>query len=341
MSELFIVGIDLAKRVFQLHGADAAGKALYRKRLSRAQFAGFLAGTPRCIIAMEACASAHHWGREAQSAGHEVRLVPAGYVKPFVKRHKSDTVDAEAITEAALRPSMRFVPVKNSEQQAQAMLFRTREMFVRQRTQAINALRAHLAEFGIVLRLRIRNPDTFKREVEEKASVLPDLARSLTERLLEQIASISKQVSALDTEIKLCSKSSRDAQLMQTMPGVGPMSAMAVQAFCPPAQNFRSGRDFAAWLGLVPRQHSTGGKDRLGRITKMGQKDVRRLLIIGAMSVINSIERRTRCVEPWLARMLETRPRMVVAVALANRMARRLWAMLTTGQEYQIRGSAG
>lgn len=340
MSEVFIVGVDLAKRVFQIHGATATGEVLFRKKLSRAQFAKFLDDMPACIVAMEACASAHHWGRKAQTAGHEVRLVPAAYVKPFVKRHKSDAVDAEAITEAAQRPSMRYVPVKTPEQQSQAMLFRTREMFVRQRTQTINALRAHLAEFGIVLRLRIRNPDTFASEIEEKAAALPELARSLADCLLKQIATISEQVSALDMKIKAQARSSPDAQLMRTMPGVGPMSAMAVEAFCPPAKNFKSGRDFAAWLGLVPRQHSTGGKERLGRVTKMGQKDVRRLLIIGAMSVINSIERRKRCVEPWLARMLEARPRMVVAVALANRMARRLWAMLATGQEYRIPGAA-
>ena len=340
MTKLFIVGVDLAKGVFQVHGVASTGEVLLRKKLSRAQFARFLAEIPRCIVAMEACASAHYWGREAHSAGHELRLVPAAYVKPFVKRHKSDAVDAEAISEAALRPSMRFVPVKTPEQQAQAMLFRTRETFVRQRTQTINALRAHLAEFGVILRLRIRNPDTFRREVDEKVVALPQLAQSLAERLLEQIATISKQVAALDQDIKAHARSSHDAQLMQTMPGVGPMSAMAVEAFCPPVKNFRSGRDFAAWLGLVPRQHSTGGKERLGRVTKMGQKDVRRLLIIGAMSVINSIERRKRCVEPWLARMLETRPRMVVAVALANRMARRLWAMLTTGQQYRIPGAS-
>jgi transposase len=339
MSEAFIIGIDLAKRVFQIHGADAAGKVLYRRKLSRPQFNKFLNEHPSCIFAMEACASAHHWGREALAAGHEVRLVPARYVKPFVKRHKSDVVDAEAITEAAMRPSMRFVPVKAPEQQAQAMLFRTRELFVRQRTQLINSLRGYLAEFGIVLRLRIRNADILKREVEEQAHKLPDEAKRLAERLLAQIETISAEVEGLDHSIKMHAKTSEETRLMQTMPGVGPMSVIAISAFCPPAKNFRTGRDFAAWLGLVPRQHSTGGKERLGRITKMGQKDVRRLLIIGAMSAINSIERWKRCAEPWLARMLETRPRMVVAVALANRMARRLWAMLMTGQIYRIRGA--
>lgn len=219
------------------------------------------------------------------------------------------------------------------------MLFRTRELFVRQRTQPVNSLRGYLAEFGIVLRLHIRNAETLKHEVEELAHTLPEEARRLAERLLVQIATTSKEVGRLDHAIKRHARTSEETQLMQTMPGVGPMSAVAISAFCPPARNFRTGRDFAAWLGLVPRQHSTGGKERLGRITKMGQKDVRRLLIIGAMSVINSIERWRRCAEPWLARMLESRPRMVVAVALANRMARRLWAMLITGQIYRIRGA--
>ena len=249
MSEVFIIGVDLAKRVFQIHGADASGKIIFRKKLSRPQFAKFLKEQPSCIVAMEACASAHHWGREALAAGHEVRLVPARYVKPFVKRHKSDVVDAEAITEAAMRPSMRFVPVKAPEQQAQAMLFRTRELFVRQRTQLINSLRGYLAEFGIVLRLRIRNADILKREVEEQAHKLPDEAKRLAERLLAQIETISAEVEGLDHSIKMHAKTSEETRLMQTMPGVGPMSAIAISAFCPPAKNFRTGRDFA--LGPV------------------------------------------------------------------------------------------
>ncbi len=340
MSDVFMVGVDLAKRVFQLHGIDAGGLVVFRKKLSRAQFSKFLVEAPKCIIAMEACASAHYWAREAERSGHETRLVPARYVKPFVKRHKSDAVDAAAITEAALRPSMRFVPTKSEEQQAHAMLFRTRELFVRQRTQLINSLRAHLAEFGVVLRLRIRNARTLANEVDERAGMLPEAARKLVGRLLTRIEATSVEIAELDKAIQVRARSSEEATLMQTMPGIGPMSATAIQAFCPPAECFRNGRDFAAWLGLVPRQHSTGGKERLGRITKMGQKDVRRLLIIGAMSVINSAERKKHCIEPWLARMLATRPRMVVAVALANRMARRLWAMLTRGRPYEILGVA-
>lgn len=249
MSEVLIIGVDLAKRVFQIHGANTTGKVIYRKKLSRSQFTKFLNEQARCIVAMEACASAHHWGREALAAGHEVRLVPARYVKPFVKRRKSDVVDAEAITEAAMRPSMRFVPVKAPEQQAQAMLFRTRELFVRQHTQLINSLRGYLAEFGIVLRLRIRNADILKRKVEEQAHKLPDEAKRLAERLLAQIEAISAEVESLDHSIKMHAKTSEETQLMQTMPGVGPMSAIAISAFCPLANNFPTGWDFAAWLG--------------------------------------------------------------------------------------------
>lgn len=289
---------------------------------------------------MEACGSAHYWGRVAQAAGHEVRLIPAIYVKPFVKRHKNDAIDAEAIVEAASRPSMRTVAVKDEGQQAQAMLFRTREMFVRQRTQLINAVRAHLAEYGIVLPQQRRNGRLFAERCRAEFGTAPEAVISMVEAYLRQIEAVDREVAELDVKIKKGALHNADARRLQTMPGIGPMSAMAIQAFCPPAQNFRKGRDFAAWLGLIPRQHSTGGKDRLGRITKMGQRDVRKLLIIGAMSVISASERKGHCDDPWLARMLEKRPRMIVAVALANRMARRLWAMMTKEQNYEIQVAA-
>lgn len=289
---------------------------------------------------MEACGSAHHWGRVAQAAGHEVRLIPALYVKPFVKRHKNDAIDAEAIVEAASRPSMRTVAVKDENQQAHAMLFRTREMFVRQRTQLINAVRAHLAEYGIVLPQQRRNGRLFAERCRAEFGSAPEPVISMVEAYLRQIEAVDREVAELDVKIKKGALHNADARRLQTMPGIGPMSAMAIQAFCPPAQNFQKGRHFAAWLGLVPRQHSTGGKDRLGRITKMGQRDVRKLLIIGAMSVISASERKGRCDDPWLANMLEKRPRMVVAVALANRMARRLWAMMTKEQDYEIQVTA-
>lgn len=231
---------------------------------------------------------------------------------------------------------MRTVAVKDEEQQAQAMLFRTREMFVRQRTQLINAVRAHLAEYGIVLPQQRRNGRLFAERCRAEFGTAPEAVISMVEVYLRQIEAVDHEVAELDVKIKKGALRNADARRLQTMPGIGPMSAMAIQAFCPPAQNFRKGRDFAAWLGLVPRQHSTGGKDRLGRITKMGQRDVRKLLIIGAMSVISASERKGRCEDPWLANMLEKRPRMVVAVALANRMARRLWAMMTKEQNYEI-----
>lgn len=230
--------------------------------------------------------------------------------------------------------------VKDEIQQAQAMLFRTREMFVRQRTQLINAVRAHLAEYGIVLPQQRRNGRLFAERCRSEFGTAPEAVISMVEAYLRQIEAVDREVAELDVKIKKGALHNADARRLQTMPGIGPMSAMAIQAFCPPAQNFQKGRHFAAWLGLVPRQHSTGGKDRLGRITKMGQRDVRKLLIIGAMSVISASERKGRCDDPWLANMLEKRPRMVVAVALANRMARRLWAMMTKEQNYEIQVTA-
>mmetsp|Transcript_18371 Transcript_18371/g.29658 ORF Transcript_18371/g.29658 Transcript_18371/m.29658 type:complete len:341 (+) Transcript_18371:334-1356(+) len=340
MEDLLILGVDLAKRTFAVCGTGKTGYVKFRKKLTRTQFQKTLCELPPCIVAMEACGSAHHWGRVARAAGHEVRLLPPLYVKPFVKRHKNDAIDAEAIAEAASRPSMRTVAVKDEAQQSQAMLFRTRELFVRQRTQLINAVRAHLSEYGTILPQQRRNGQAFAKRCRDELTGAPEAVAQMAEAYLRQIEAVDIEVSDLEMKIKKGALKNADARRMQTMPGVGPMSAMAIQAFCPPAENFRKGRDFAAWLGLVPRQHSTGGKDRLGRITKMGQRDVRKLLIIGAISVISANERKGHCDDPWVARMLAKRPRMVVAVALANRMARRLWAMLTTKRDYEIQATA-
>lgn len=340
MSELFMVGVDLAKRVFQIHGINRDAGVLFRKKLTRPQFERFLAETPKCIVVFEACASAHHWGRTASNIGHEVRLIAPAHVKPFVKRHKSDVIDAEAITEAAMRPSMRFVAVKSEQQQIQAVSFRTRELLVRQRTQLINAFRAHLAEFGIVITKGARGLQKLDAEIQEILANVPKETVNLFKLYSDQIAGMSVEIAKLERALKSSAASSAQIRRMQTMPGIGPISAHAIQAYCPPTDQFRRGRDFAAWLGLVPRQNSTGGKIRLGRVTKMGQRDVRRLLIIGAMAVITAFERRGCSGDPWLARMLERRPRIVVAVALANRMARRLWAMLSKEQNYEIRGAA-
>lgn len=336
MDEVSIVGVDLAKHVFQVHGAAADGRVLFRKKLSRAQFARFMGNVRPCIVAIEACGTSHYWGRVMEQLGHEVRLIPPIYVKPFLKRQKNDAADAEAIAEAALRPTMRMVPVKSSAQQARGMLFRTRELLVGQRTQMINALRAHLAEHGIVVPKGLSNLERLAAITRTHEAELPELMREMTDVYLHQIARISDQITALETRISEEAKRSTVVRRLRGMPGVGPICAMAIEAFSPPMAGFRRGRDFAAWLGLVPRQHSSGGKQKLGRTSKMGQRDIRRLLIIGAMSVVRWRSQNGSQPGSWLARMLARKPKMLVAIALANKMARAVWAMLTREEDYQV-----
>ena len=335
MDEVTIIGIDLAKRSFQIHGAMEDGSVAFRKKLSRGKLLDFVASQPRCVVAMEACASAHHWGREIMQLSHEVRLIPPIYVKPFVKRQKNDAADAEAICEAAQRPTMRFVTVKGEEQQARGMLFRTRDLLVRQRTQTINALRAHLAEFGVVAPQGPAHVRRLASALEDPSSGLPGPVRELGALLLDRIADLDTKIAGLEREIRTCARRDEEAARLMTIPGTGPISAMALQAFAPPIESFRRGRDFSAWLGLVPRQHTTGGKPRLGRISKMGQRDLRRLLITGAMAVVSWAARRGETRDPWLARMLARKPRLLVAVALANRMARIVCALMTKKESYQ------
>jgi transposase len=335
MSEVNIIGVDIAKRVFQLHGACADGSVVFRKKLTRVQFMSFLRKQPCCIVAMEACATAHDWGRQIEGIGHSVLLIPPIYVKPFVKRQKNDAADAEAIAEAASRPTMRFVAVKTQDQQARAMLFRTREMFVRQRTQLINALRGHLAEHGVVAP---RGPAYVKKLIDALADeniTLPEMVRQFGWIYVEQIGALDERIVDLDRTMHAEANQAATTRRLQTMPGVGPITAIAVETFGPPMENFRRGRDFAAWLGLVPRQHSTGGKQRLGKTSKMGQRDIRRLMIIGAMSVIRAAARHGAPEGSWLERMLAKKPRMLVAIALANKMARGLWAMMTKQENYR------
>ncbi len=340
MDEVSIIGIDLAKRSFQLHGARADGSVAFRKTLSRGKLFGFVASQPRCVVAMEACASAHHWGREIAKLGHEVRLIAPIYVKPFVKRQKNDAADAEAICEAALRPTMRFVAVKGEEQQARAMLFRTRDLLVRQRTQTINALRGHLAEFGVIAPQGKAHVGRLASAVEDAASPLPEPVRALGTLLLGQIVDLDVKIAGLEKEIHIQAREDEDAARLMTIPGIGPITAMAIQACAPPMESFRCGRDFAAWLGLVPRQHTSGGKPRLGKISKMGPRDLRRLLVCGAMAVVRAACRRGETKDPWLARMLARKPRMVVAVALANRMARIAWALTVKKEVWRAPAAA-
>jgi len=335
MEEVSIIGVDLAKNVFQVHGAAADGSVLFRKKLSRPQFTRFMAQHPPCRVAMEACASAHHWARQMSRHGHEVRLIAPHYVKPFIKRQKNDAADAEAIVEAALRPTMRFVEPKTAEQQARAIAFRTREQLVKQRTETINALRSHLYEFGHVAPTGIGFVPRLAKMVEDPDTDMPELARDTCRMLLEQIAHLTERLKDLKARIEAMSDEAVTPRRLRTMPGVGPITALAIETFAPPMDQFRRGRDFAAWLGLVPRQHSTGGKQRLGKTSKMGQRDIRRLLITGAMAVIRWATRRGSPKGSWLARMLERKPLSVVAVALANKMARGIWAMLTRDEDYR------
>ena len=284
MVEVSIIGIDLSKNSYQLHGAHADGSVAFRRKLSRSKVLAFLASQPRCTVAMEACGSAHYWGREIGRLGHEVRLIPPTYVKAYVKRQKNDA--AEAICEAAQRPTMHFVAVKSEEQQAGMMQFGVRDLPVRQRTQTINALRGHLAEFGIVapkgpvhvrrLALALEGPEGAR---------LPATVRELGGLLLEQIAEFDRKIAEQNKELHAAARQDEEAVRAMTVPGVGPITALALQALAPPLASFRRGRDFSAWLGLVPRQHTTAGKPRLGKVSKMGQRDLRRLLVVGAMSV--------------------------------------------------------
>jgi transposase len=341
MSEVSVIGLDLAKHVFQVHGADASGRAVLRKKLRRAQVLEFFGRLPRCVVAMEACGGAHFWGREIGRLGHEVRLIPPAYVKPFVKRQKSDAADAEAICEAAQRPTMRFVAVKSEESQAAAVIFRSRDLLVRQRTQLINALRGHMGEFGLVVPQGAARAKELIAMVADPDTLVPKAARTALEALTSALTRLEAEIRDLEGEITRRAREDEVARRLTTIPGVGPLIATALVALAPPPQTFRRGRDFAAWLGLTPRQHSTGGKQRLGATTRMGERSLRRLLIIGANSVV--IKRHVhRQAQPgtWLGGMLARKPPMLVRVALANKMARIVWALMKKGEVYRAPGVA-
>ncbi len=336
MVEVSVIGVDLAKNVFQVHGAAADGSVVFRRKLRRGQVLSFFAEQSVCTVAMEACASAHYWARAIGEFGHTVKLIPPAYVKPFVKRQKSDATDAEAIAEAAARATMRFVAVRTEAQQASAMVYRTRDLFVRQRTQAINALRGHLAEFGVVAPTGVAHVGLLTALIEGEEGVLPDAVVELARGLLAQIDDLSTRIDTLDKEIRERAAQDEAVARLMTMPGIGVITATALVTFAPAPEVFAKGRDFAAWLGLTPRQHSTGGRERLGRITRMGQRDIRRLLITGAVAVVRWAARKGAPEGSWLARMMAKKPRMLVAVALANRMARMAWAMMSKNESYRV-----
>jgi transposase len=335
MGEVSTIGLDLAKNVFQAHGADASGAVLFRKKLRRHQVLTFFAAQPSCTVAMEACGSSHHWAREIGRLGHQVRLIPPAYVKPFVKRQKNDAADAEAICEAAQRPTMRFVAPKSEQAQAAAIVFRARDLLVRQRTQIINALRGHLAEFGLIVAKGPAHVPHLLQAVEDEAEPIPELARPILRMLVETLHRLDEQIAGLDREVARRAKEDETARRLMTIPGVGPVTAVALAALAPPAETFRCGRDFAAWVGLTPLQRSTGGKQKLGATSKRGERTLRRLLIIGASTVLRWAARHGAPAGSWIARMLACKPPMLVRVALANKMARIVWALMAKGGIYQ------
>jgi transposase len=339
MNEITTIGLDLAKHVFQVHGVDASGVTVVRKRLRRSEVLAFFTRLPRCLIGLEACATAHYWARELQAIGHEVRLMPAQYVKAYVKRNKNDAADAEAICEAVQRPTMRFVPVKTAEQQAALLLHRGRERLVRQRTALVNALRAHLAEYGVIAPLGLRNVARLIAIVRDEIDTrLPAPARQVLEVLATQVEQLEAAVAALEKQLIAWHKANPVSQRLATIPGIGPIIATAVAAMVVEANGFRSGREFAAWLGLVPRQHSTGGKARLGGISKRGNRYLRRLLINGASA--NLLRSKATNADPWVIGLRRRRPSLVVAVALANKTARIAWAVMHRQENYQRMAAA-
>jgi transposase len=335
--EVTTIGLDIAKSVFHAHGADERGAMVFSRKLTRGKLLEFFAGRPPCTVALEACGGAHHWARELQAIGYQVRLIPPAYVKPFVKRHKNDAIDAEAICEAAQRPGMRFVAVKSEEQQAAGLVFRTRDLVVRQRTQLINAIRGHLTEYGWVAPRGTAHMTLLADMLDdqEMASTLPEAALPMFKLMVDLLAELDKRIATLDREIARRAKGDEAARRLMTIPGIGPIAATAIVALAPPAETFAKSRDFAAWLGLAPRQNSTGGKQRLGSISKMGERTIRRLLIIGGSSVVRQACRNGAPAGSWLERMLARKPRMLVSVALANKMARMVWALLTRKEDYR------
>ena len=323
MNDITTIGLDTAKSVFQVHGVDAHGEVVLRRKLKRRQVLAFFAKLPPCLVGIEACGASHYWSRELTKIGHTVRLIPPRYVKPYVKSQKNDATDAEAICEAVTRPNMRFVPTKTSEQQSILMLHRTRHLLVRQRTATINAIRSHLAEFGIVAGVGRNGVEALLKVIaDEQDDRVPAVARDCLMALGAQLEMATHR----DNEL---------SRRLEAIPGVGPCIATALIASIPDPRAFRSGRQMAAWIGLVPKQNSSGGKDRLGGITKTGDRYLRSLLMLGALSVIKRAQQLRYTRRPWLAQLMARRPVKVAAIALANKIIRMVWAMMVRGESYR------
>ena len=329
------VGLDVAKTIFHVHGVTEAGEVAFNRPLRRSQVLSFFDRLAPCLVGVEACASSHYWARELSKLGHTVRLMPPMYVKPYVKRGKSDAVDAEAICEAVTRPTMRFVEIKSEEQQALLSLHRARDFVVRQRTQLINMLRSLATEFGIAIARGVsRAIDFAKGIIEGQQADLPELAQDVLRVLSRQLVDLHNRLGWYEITMRVQARLSRQAQLLQTIPGVGPVTASVVAATIGSGHQFRSGREFAAWLGLTPRNHSSGGKERLGKITKMGDRYLRQLIVVGMTSRVRQVANHPDRADPWLAHLLQRKPTRLATVAMANKTARIMWAVLTRNEPY-------
>ena len=329
------IGLDIAKNVFQVHGVDDEGRGVLRRKLRRGKLLEVFSGLEPCLVGLEACATAHHWARELIALGHEVRLMPPAYVRAYVKRNKNDAADAEAICEAVRRPTMRFVPVKSAEAQSVLMLHRARYLLVRQRTAQVSALRAHLAEYGIVAPKGRAHVRDLVALLDSEAGLLPELARQTLLLIARMIGVLSEQIRKIEIELLAWHRKSAVSQRLETIPGIGFIIATALAATVTDARAFRSGRQFAAWLGLAPRQNSSGGKDRLGGISKMGDRYLRHLLVVGATAVVRYTRRKATAISIWANRLLERKPARLVTVAVANKMARIAWAVMAREETYR------
>ena len=334
METITVIGLDLAKSIFQVHAIDASGHAVLRRALRRSQLIEFFRKLPPCLVGLEACASAHFWAREIALCGHDVRMIPPVYVKAYVKRGKTDAADAEAVCEAVTRPTMRFVPIKTADQQAAGMVLKTRDLLVRQRSQMANAFRAHMSELGIIAAQGMASIEKLAVIVRDAETVLPALARNALLEMAEQIDVLTARIQHLDQDIAAGVKQDEAALRLTSVPGVGPLIAATVRATVHHAEGFRSGRDFAAWIGLTPRMHSSGGKEKLGSISKQGNRRLRTLLVLGATSVLKLAKRGVKLPD-WLAGLMARKPFKLVAVALANKIARIIWALLVKGGVYK------
>lgn len=336
MTTISIIGLDIAKFSFSLHGTDGAGRTVVKKALKRAQVLGFFAQLPPCAVALEACGSAHHWAREIAKLGHQVKLVPAARVKRFVERQKNDAADAKAIAAAMNHPETRFVAVKTVEQQANLMLFKARDLLVMQRTQLINALRGHFAELGIVVPQGPSKAYELIDLVIKDDAGLPPAMRAAMKAIVSALSNVSEEIASLERRILASRRDDERARRLAEVPGIGSLTAMVLSATVPDFHVFKDGREFSAYLGLVPRQYTTGGKPRLGAITKMGNRDLRRLLVVGAIAILARFKHNTKggALGAWARRLLESKPFRLVAVALANKLARIAWALMTKGQGY-------